>query len=101
MFIYSRDLYLGAYAYLLHTLLNAYAYTPYVKYMRVPFVICDSFTVQVRRREKSRNKTEKKKKKRGRDSHAEQYKPSDRDFGFGLWKMATRGASDEDPSSAW
>jgi hypothetical protein len=29
------------------------------------------------------------KKKRGRDSHAEQYRPSDRDCG--LWKMATRG----------
>jgi hypothetical protein len=39
---------------------------PYVKYMRVPFVICDSFTVQVRRRENSRNKTEKKKEEEGK-----------------------------------
>lgn len=67
----------------------------YVKYRRVPFVIWDSFTVRTGRREKSRSKPEK--KKREGDSHAEQYRPSDRDLACGRWPPG----SDEDPSAWW
>lgn len=47
------------------------------------------------KRIKRNGKQQTEKKKRKRDSHAEQYRPSDRDCS--LWKMATQG--DEDPSA--